>query len=189
MVVERALALCWSGPGLESDARLVAAVLGGDRAPFGELVRRHERAVRAVAFAVLADYHAAQDVAQEAFLRAFQNLDTLEDAAAFGGWVRSIARRRALSGIRRPVKVASLDAAGDVACERPAPPDADLSRSLVEAVASLPENEQAVVMLYYFDEHGVRSIAEILGRPVGTVTMQLSRARERLRGWLKEQEP
>jgi RNA polymerase sigma factor (sigma-70 family) len=145
--------------------------------------------VRAVAFGVLADYHAAQDVAQDAFLRAFQNLDTLEDAAAFGGWVRSIARRRALSGLRRPVKVASLDAAGGLACDSAAQPDADLSRSLVEAVATLPENEQAVVMLYYFDEQGVRSISEILGRPVGTVTMQLSRARERLRGWLKEQEP
>jgi DNA-directed RNA polymerase specialized sigma24 family protein len=44
-------------------------------------------------------------------------------------------------------------------------------------------------MLYYFDERDVRSISEMTGRPVGTVTMQLSRARQRLRGWLKEQEP
>jgi DNA-directed RNA polymerase specialized sigma24 family protein len=44
-------------------------------------------------------------------------------------------------------------------------------------------------VLYYFDEQDIRSIAEIVGRPVGTVTMQLSRARKRLRGWLKEHEP
>ena len=173
---------------MESDADLVSSVLAGERARFAELMRRHERAVRAVAFALLGDHDAALDVTQEAFLQAFQKLATLREAAAFGGWVRAIARHRALRDARRRVKVRSLDGVGDLACQRTVQPDAELARRLVEFVTQLPEHEQSVVMLYYFDGQAVRTISEITGQPVGTVTMQLSRARQRLRDWLKEQE-
>jgi RNA polymerase sigma factor (sigma-70 family) len=173
---------------LKSDAELVAHVLAGGRARFTELVRRHERAVRAVAFAIVGDHEAASDVAQETFLQAFQKLGTLHAGAAFGGWVRSIARNQALTVVRRRMKTVGLDCVDRVASAAPAGPDADLVRRLVEAVARLPEHEQAVVMLYYFDNHDVQGVGAILGRSAGTVTMQLCRARERLRNWLKEQD-
>ena len=166
----------------------MASVLDGDPARFADLVLRHERTVRAVAFAVLGDHHAALDAAQEAFFQAFRSLATLRDGAAFGGWVQSIARNQALRDVRRRVKVRSLDGAAEPACEPPVPLDADLARRLVDFVAQLPEHEQSVVTLYYFEGHDVRAISEIIGCPVGTVTTRLSRARERLRGWLKEQE-
>ena len=174
---------------MESDATLVASVLNGERARFADLVVRHERAVRAAAFAVLGDHDAALDAAQEAFFQAFRNLATLRDGAAFGGWVRSIARHQALSDVRRRVKVRSLDGVAEPACEPFVPADEDLAKRLVDFVAQLPEHEQSVVTLYYFEGHDVRAISGIIGCPVGTVTTRLSRARERLRGWLKEQEP
>jgi RNA polymerase sigma-70 factor (ECF subfamily) len=62
------------------------------------------------------------------------------------------------------------------------------AQELVEVARQLPEHERTVVMLRYFDGHAVKDIAEILGCPVGTVTMRLSRARARLREWLKENE-
>ena len=171
---------------MESDATLVTSVLGGERARFADLVARHERSVRAAAFAVLGDHHAALDVAQDAFLQAFRNLATLRDGAAFGGWIQTIARNRALSDARRRAPMPALDCVAEPAYEPSDPADADLARRLVEFVAQLPEHEQSVVTLYYFDGHDVRTISEIIGRPIGTVTMRLSRARERLRGWLKE---
>jgi RNA polymerase sigma factor (sigma-70 family) len=174
---------------VESDSQLVAGVLAGERAVFADLVRRHERSVRAVAFAVLGEHEAARDTAQEAFLQAFQKLGSLRDAGAFGPWVRTIARNRASTHARRRVTCPSLEEVGDLPCVAVPPLDNELARLLVEAVAQLPEHEQAVVMLYYFGDHSVTAIARIVGRPVGTITMQLSRARQRLREWLKEQAP
>lgn len=170
---------------MESDAELVAAVLAGRREPFATLVRRHERAVQAVAFAVSGDHHAARDTAQEAFLQAFQKLPELRDPASFGGWVRAIARHKALSDARRLPRTAPLDVAAGVPGPSPEH-NGEMPARLVEAVTRLPEHEQSVVMLRYFDGHAVKDIAAMIGRPVGTVTMQLSRARERLRGWLME---
>ena len=57
---------------------------------------------------------------------------------------------------------------------------------LLEAVMRLPSHERRVIMLYYFEDHPVKDVSLITGRPVGTVTMQLSRARSRLLKWLKE---
>jgi RNA polymerase sigma factor (sigma-70 family) len=60
------------------------------------------------------------------------------------------------------------------------------TRRLLAAVLRLPKHEQEVLTLRYFEGHPVKTISEITGRPVGTVTMQLSRARTRLQKWLKE---
>src|SRR3954470_4729101 len=115
--------LCSSGgPGRDelvtaSDAELVRAVVaaGGERG-FAQLVGRHERSVRAAAYAVSRDRHAAEDAAQEAFVVAYRAIAELRDGAAFGGWVRRIARRQALAiaAKGKPV-LAGLDVAGEVA--------------------------------------------------------------------------
>jgi len=70
---------------VQSDADLVEAVLGGDRASFEVLVRRHERAVLGVALGILRDFHAAQDAVQESFVAAYEQLGTLRDAPRFRG--------------------------------------------------------------------------------------------------------
>ncbi len=81
-----------------SDAELVRdAVARHDERAFAQLIARHERSVRAAAHAVVRDRHAAEDAAQEAFLIAYRRLPRLRVAAAFGGWVRQIARRQALA--------------------------------------------------------------------------------------------
>ena len=66
---------------MQTDAELVEAVLRGDRPSFAMLVQRHERAVMAAAMGILQDHHAAQDVAQDAFVSAYQQLGSLRDGA------------------------------------------------------------------------------------------------------------
>jgi len=173
---------------LKADAELVVAILAGDRSAFAELISRHERTVRAAAYAVLADHHAAQDVAQEAFLHAYRKLGTLRNGAAFNGWVRKIARNRAISVARRSVKTASIDNIAEPATAEPDRHMEQAGRDLVEAARRLPEHERTVVMLKYFDGHKVGEIAEMLGCQAGTITVRLSRARARLRKLLKEYE-
>ncbi len=60
------------------------------------------------------------------------------------------------------------------------------NRKLLDAVMRLPKHERVVIMLRYLDGHSVKTISEMTGRPIGTVTMQLSRAHVRLHEWLKE---
>jgi RNA polymerase sigma-70 factor, ECF subfamily len=163
------------------DSELVHSVLRGDRAAYGELVCRYSQSVVTTAWQILGDYHAAQDVAQEAFLIAYQRLGSLRDGSMFGPWVLKIARRYAGRSAAHRGRMVHLGTDNIL----PAPVEdgrlADDQQELLAAVTRLPEHERVVVVLHYFQEHSVQTVAQITGRPVGTVTKQLSRALRRLR--------
>lgn len=169
-----------------STAELVTSVLGGERTAFAELVRRYERLVLTTVCLAVEDYHLAQDVTQEVFLAAYENLRTLRRPALFGPWVAKIAERR-VAALRRQrhIDACSLETAAEIA----APPDADGGevelRELLAVIQGLPEHERTVVLLRYLDGLPVRVIAEVTRRPLGTVTKQLSRALERLQKMLR----
>jgi RNA polymerase sigma-70 factor (ECF subfamily) len=174
---------------MKADAEIVRAVLRGDRGAFAALVARHERAVWATAWRVLRDDHAAADAGQEAFLRAFQKLGHLRHPERFGIWLLRIARREAIRLARRRAHdpSRSLDEAGtdpprgQDRADGPATRLSADAEELLAAVAMLPEHERLVIVLRYFDGRSVAEVAAALGRPVGTVTKQLSRALERLK--------
>lgn len=168
-----------------SDQELVEAVLGGDRAAYAALVRRYERAARATALRVLGDADAAQDAAQEAFVIAYEKLSTLYSRATFGPWLLKITHREAVRLGKKRRKTTSLqDADQRQAPERKEGWDPE-AEELLAAVGRLPKQEHATVMLRYFQGRSVQEIADILGKPVGTVTKQLTRAHRRLKGWLE----
>jgi RNA polymerase sigma-70 factor (ECF subfamily) len=171
---------------VRTDGDLVNAVLDGEREAFADLAARYERAVRATTLAILGDHHAAQDAAQEAFVSAFEKLGRLRDPSAFGGWMISIARNRALTARRQRSRTSATELPTDVPSQADPSSLDGMSGALLDAVMRLPMHERVAVMLRYFDGHSVREVAEIVGRPVGTVTVRLSRARSRLKGWLKE---
>jgi len=168
---------------MPSTEELVRAARAGEKAAFAQLVRLYERAAILTAHAVLHDFHAAQDAAQEAFVIAFGKLDQLRVASAFGPWMSQIVRRQALLLRQRPPY---QQIHSDIA-EPPHGPSADWSHQyeeVIEQLAGLPEQERIVVILRYVDGQSVQEIADTLGSPVGTVTKQLSRAVQRLRAWL-----
>lgn len=162
-----------------SDEALVGTVVGGDPKAFETLVARYQRAAVATCLAVLRDRQMAEDAAQDAFVAAYRNLGSLRDRAAFGGWLLSIARNRAIRLARERARRCTT--------ERESAPHAGVlneegwDEALLEAMERLPDHERAVVVLRYFDGHDVAAVAAITGRPVGTVTKQLSRAHDRLR--------
>jgi RNA polymerase sigma-70 factor (ECF subfamily) len=174
---------------MQADAEIVRAVLCGDREAFAALVSRHERAVWATAWRVLRDEHAAADAGQEAFLQAFHRLGDLHQPELFGVWLLRIARREAIRLSRRRSREPSrsFEQAG---IEPPLEPHREGGsamrltadgQELLSAVARLPEHERLVVALRYLEGHSVSEVAAELGRPVGTVTKQLSRAIKRLK--------
>lgn len=171
---------------MRSDSELTEGVLGGEPAAFAELVRRHERAVYGVALAVLGDHHTAEDAAQETFVMAYEKLGSLRNGSAFGAWVLRIARRHATRLARRRPRFQTIEATDpESAGGRDGQLDEEL-QGLLRALVELPPHEQRVLTLKHFDGYGVQAIAQITGRPVGTITKQLSRAYARLRDRLGE---
>ena len=173
---------------MRTDAELVNAVLDGEKQAFAVLVKRYERPVRAVALDVLGDYHSAADVSQEAFVKAYEQLAGLRKHEAFGPWLMKITRRCALDSARRKLKEPRLDIKAAAVIENPDGQLDEDKQRLLAAVVKLPKSEKQVVMLRYFGENSVKDIAEIVGRNVGTVTKQLSRAHKRLRNILERSE-
>jgi RNA polymerase sigma-70 factor (ECF subfamily) len=172
---------------MPSTEELVKAARAGDVSAFSELVRRYEGTVTVTAWSIVRDFHAAQDVAQESFVIAYQKLDRLRVAKAFGPWVLAIVRREALSARQQRARQAATAVGLD---ERIPALGGWWSefQEIVPLLARLPEHECLVVSLRYLDGLSVREVAEETGRPVGTVTKQLSRAIRRLRDLLIEAE-
>ena len=181
---------------MRSDSELVDAVLEGDKAAFAELVARYERAARAVCLNILHDRHLAADAAQEAFVSAYQKLGSLRDCKTFGPWLMQIARRCSLDILkdRRGEIACSLDindqAAGvawhaTTGCAmQSSGNDHQLDEEkqiLLAAVMKLADGEREAIMLRYFDSRSVQDVADIMGKGVGTITKQLSRAHAKLK--------
>jgi RNA polymerase sigma-70 factor (ECF subfamily) len=171
---------------MQTDAELIDAVRGRDHAAYAELVRRYERAAWSRAWNVLRDYHAAQDATQNAFVEAFQQLRQLRRPEHFGAWLMQITQRQALGIARRAGRTTRLEHEVEVQAADSSNPRADEWEELVAAVGGLPDQERVVVALRYLEGHCVAEIARLTGRPVGTVTKQLSRAVERLKSILRE---
>jgi RNA polymerase sigma factor (sigma-70 family) len=153
---------------------------------FGAIVRRYQDFAFACAYAVLGDFHLAEDAAQEAFITAWRFLDTLREPAAFGGWLRRIVLtqcNRLTRGLR--LDTLPLEAAGDLAGASPSPAALAETRerqALVQAaIRGLPEHERLATVLFYIGDYSQQEIATLLEIPVGTVKKRLFSARQRLR--------
>jgi RNA polymerase sigma factor (sigma-70 family) len=185
---------------------LVTQARSGDAEAFAELIRRHERTALAIAYSSLGDAAAAGDVAQDAFLRAWQRLAELKEPARFSAWLARIVRNLAADQTRRRgwQTLASAehldDLAGDAGSSAPAgatagaDPSADLDRDetrqrIDEALQSLDEVTRSAVVLRYYDGLPSKRIGELLDLSAAAVDMRLSRARSELREKLAWADP
>lgn len=175
-----------------SDSEIVERVLSGDTEAYSDLVLRYERSARAVARAVLSDEHSAADVAQEAFVVAFTKLGRLRTAGHYGRWLMRIVRRQAIRAARRrraTVSLQTVPAAEMAGSHSGAGCEALEERQrLLKAINRLPANERLAIMLRYFEDYDTRAIAAATGSAESAVFKRLSRARQRLRQWLSEEE-
>ncbi len=180
-----------SPPGLLfADAEIIDRVLRGDVQAYGTLVERYERAALAAVLGIVRDVHAAQDVVQDVFVQCYTRLRSLRDGSRFGPWLLKTAGREAVHASRRARRMriaprAELSVASDVTAGLVLD---DERERLLRCVRSLPAHERLAVSLRYFEGCGVQEIAAITGLAVGTVTKQLSRAIERLRDQLKQED-
>lgn len=177
----------------EVDAATLARAQARDPAAMTAFVRRYERRVYALVFRLLAGRpEAREDVAQECFLKVLRALPRFEPdlRARPSTWVLTIATRTCLDVLRRPDRVAS-PLPGPVASAAASPEESaaerQLGRRVEAAMARLPEEARAVLVLRAYHDFDYDEIAAALGLPVGTVKSRLGRARDALRAALEEE--
>lgn len=167
----------------DDDARDVARVLAGDREAFAGIVARWQGPLYRLAHQFSGDPGAAEEMAQDAFLKAYRALSHWRREGMFSSWLFSLAANSYRSWLRRyrPPSL-SLDAAMDVAAPRGADPleTADRERLLRQAIAALPERYRDAIHLVYFHDLDLAAAARSLGLPEGTVKSHLHRARRLL---------
>lgn len=171
---------------MKGDATLVGRALDGDTAAFEGLVRRYTRPAFAVAVGIVKEPADAEDVVQDALLRALERLEDCRDPAKFGSWFLQIVRNRAHS-VRRYLGVrqaAPLDAL-PLASQEPGPHTevlrSRLRADLAEAISDLTEVQQNVVILHDLEGWKHREIGELLDLAEGTIRSHLHHARKALR--------
>ena len=171
---------------MEEIHQLVERAKAGDRSAFAELVERYQKVAIAKAYSVIHDFHFAQDTAQDAFVIAFKQLATLKRSNAFGPWLLEIIRRQSLKALRGQESFRPFDQGTE---NEPIDLDTGWQDRLAQVfreLRKLPEHEQEVVVLYYLDGLPTKEVAQLVDRPLGTVTKQLSRGIIRLRNLLAE---
>jgi len=150
-------------------------------------VRRYQRRVYGVALRVVRRHDVADDVAQEAFLRAHQALASFDLERPFGPWICRIAANLAVNHVRSPrareegLPEGHAETPSGAASPLEAVLDQEGRAVLDRALATLPAEQRAVFVLRVYEEQSYKEIAEALGLSMGTVMSRLSRARDKLR--------
>jgi len=191
---------------LAEDREYVERVLGGEPEIFEQLVRKYNRLGGAIAYGVLSDFHLAEDVVQDAFIRAFEALDRLKEPARFQVWFAGIVKRRAIDVLRQRktprMRAVSLDAgttgdgeglgtaiSSDSRRPEQSPDDSQLDaalhaerrRQVLECISGLDEEDRIAVSLKHMEGMSYKEIAEIMETSVSAVESRLFRARKVLR--------
>ena len=158
-------------------------VLAGDPSAFEGIVRRWQRPLVNLAYRFCRDRGRAEDLAQEAFLRAYRALGQWRRESAFSTWLFALATNLYRTEIRRippaplPLDVVDLPRGGDAVDSD----EEDRDRAIRKAVDTLPSKYREALIVYYFREMDISTAAAVLGVPEGTVKARLARARDLLR--------
>ena len=173
-----------------SDRELYRAAIQGDRDAFETIIRASSRALFAVAYGVLQDRTEAEDVVQDAFVKAWKSRWRVRDPEKFPAWLATIARHRARDIARNRGTIPLLEELEDIADTTAANQDqiareAYLSSRVHCALAVLPETHRIALTLRYFDALDYATIEETLGLTNGALRGILGRALQTMRKQLQ----
>jgi RNA polymerase sigma-70 factor (ECF subfamily) len=182
---------------MRTDAELVASAIKGSQEAFRELVTRFERPVYSLIVRMVQDPATAEDLAQEAFVKAYRSLRSYDPSRKLASWLFKIAHNTTIDHLRRNVPdtvpleappdheegrggLAAVLADGSVEDPAAAAERRDMARSLERAIARLRPDYRESVVLFYIEGASYQEICEATGLPLGTVKTNLHRARKEL---------
>jgi len=177
-----------------AERKLVERAQGGDQTAFGQLIRMHQKRLFRYVYGLLGSFDAAEDIVQEAYVKAYQALDRFKPQYAFYPWLSTIARNLAYNQIGREERKESLDSMKDRGYD---PESGELGpleklletenqRRFWEALNGIPDQYRAVFVLRHMEDMNYADIASYLKIPPGTVDSRLYRARQMLLEKLKD---
>jgi RNA polymerase sigma-70 factor (ECF subfamily) len=176
-----------------TDGSLVRRVVTvGDTAAYGQLVERYQGHVYGLAFSILGNWVDAQDVAQDAFIRAYVNLASLDNPDKFASWLRRVAFSTCMDFVRqhRPGLFQQMGSPADVdqlqvADAGPPPPEllqqAEAADAVLRAVAALPAKYRIPLTMFHLNGLSYQKVAEFLDVPLGTAKSLIHHAKQLLK--------
>ena len=179
------------------DVQLIQRALDGDDMGFSALVKKYQRSVHALAWRKVGDFHIAEDITQEAFLKAYQRLSTLKEPQSFASWLYVITANQCKAWLRKKrTWIQSLEDTSSAQLEKATYSGhiiaenermtAEAQREVVKKLLEkLQESDRTVITLYYLGGMTYEDISNFLGVSVGAIKSRLHRARQRL----KKEEP
>lgn len=180
--------------------KIVIEVKKGNQEAFSELVELYKDKVYQIAYRMLGNVHEAQDIAQEAFLRAYVNIDSFDENRKFSTWIFRIATNLSIDRLRKKKpnfhledKVAGtedLNYYSQIATDEKLPEEEVLQIEMQEwiqkEIMMLPPKYRSAIILKYMEDLSLKEIGEILNLPVATVKTRIHRGREALRKRLRK---
>ncbi len=167
----------------DSDLSLVNRTKAGDIEAFSELARRHERVVYNLAYRFMRDAVLAEDMAQEAFLKAYRLLNGFRGDCSFSTWLYRVTSSVCLTELNRRKRRGEVALTPSHTSEAATDPEeaTDTPELIRRCVMQLPDRYATIVTMYYLDEISYEEIAETLNIPMGTLKTWMHRARHQLR--------
>ena len=174
-----------------NDVELVHNILAGDENAFVDLVEKYQKQVHALAWRKIGDFHIAEEITQDTFLKVYQKLKTLKDPNQFSGWLYVIATNQCRAWLRKkridtePLEDTEVDkieeAYSRYVAEEKLKATIETQREVVKKLlAKLKESERTVMTLHYFGEMTTEEISRFLGVSTSAIKLRLHRARQRL---------
>ena len=179
------------------DVELIQRVLDGDDTAFSTLVKKYQKSVHALAWRKIGDFHIAEDITQDTFLKAYQRLSTLKEPQSFASWLYVIVANHCNTWLRKKrLWTQSLERTSSTELEKATYSNyviAENERATAEAqrevvkklLAKLQESDRTVITLYYLGGMTYEEISKFLGVSVSAIKNRLYRARQHL----KKEEP
>ncbi len=194
LLAEQLLAEPWTGtmPGRledETDLELVSRSKRGNADAFSTLVRRHEHVVFNLSFRFMRDTALAEDMAQEAFLKAFRLLNGFRGDCSFSTWMYRVTTSVCLTELNRRKKRGEVELTSDHGgtTDEHSAESGDRAAVIRRCVTKLPDRYASIVTLYYLNEMPYEEIAAIMEIPMGTLKTWMFRARKELRGIVEQE--
>ena len=179
-----------------NDVKLINRILAGDENAFVRLVEKYQKQVHALAWRKIGDFHIAEEITQDTFLKVYQKLSTLKNPNQFAGWLYVIATNQCRAWLRKkrietePLEETDVEKIDEAysryVAEEQSKATVETQREVVKKLlAKLKESERTVLTLHYFGEMTVEEISRFLGVSASAIKLRLHRARQRL----KKEEP
>jgi RNA polymerase sigma-70 factor (ECF subfamily) len=176
----------------DDDAELVLQTQQGSQAAFEELVRNHQRMIHSLTFRMTGSPADAEDLAQETFIRAYEQIGTFRGAAKFSTWLYRIAVNACLNWRQSEARRFQLQAqaAGEISAQHAngdnSPAESQSSQQVQAALLKLPAKQRAAIVLTIYDGLNHAEAAQALGCSETTVSWRVFAARRKLKRWLSK---